>query len=60
MITEKPTVLIVDDEKGLRLGTKRLLENEDYTVETAENGTEGIIKGTEKEFDLAIIDLNKD
>ncbi|MBI9073332.1 MAG: response regulator [Melioribacteraceae bacterium] len=56
-MTDKPRVLIVDDEKGLRLGTKRLLENEDYIVETAENGTEGIIKGTEKEFDLAIIDL---
>jgi PAS domain S-box-containing protein len=50
-------ILIVDDEKGLRLGTKRLLESEGFTVETAENGTEGIEKGTSQEFDLAVIDL---
>lgn len=53
----KPTVLIVDDEKGLRLGAKRLLSGEGYDVTTAENGTEGIKYGTSQEFDLAIIDL---
>lgn len=53
----KPTVLIVDDEKGLRLGAKRLLSGEGYDVTTAENGTEGINYGTSREFDLAIIDL---
>lgn len=53
----KPKVLIVDDEKGLRLGTKRLLESEGYSVVAAENGTEGIEAGTKTEFDLAIIDL---
>lgn len=53
----KIKVLIVDDEKGLRLGTKRLLEMDGYEVEVAENGTEGIHLGTSKEFDIAIIDL---
>ena len=53
----KPKVLIVDDEKGLRLGTKRLLEMEGYFVDTAENGTEGIALGTATEYDLALIDL---
>ncbi len=53
----KAKVLIVDDEKGLRLGTKRLLEREGYDVQTAENGTEGIEIGTGSEFDFAIIDL---
>ncbi len=52
-----PRVLIVDDEKGLRIGTQRLLEMEGYSVETAENGTEGIEKGTKNDFDLAVIDL---
>lgn len=55
--TYKPTVLIVDDEKGLRLGAQRLLTGEGYEVTTAENGTEGIKYGTAQEFDLAIIDL---
>jgi len=53
----KPKVLIVDDEKGLRIGAQRLLEMEGYEVTTAENGTEGIKYGTENEFDIAVIDL---
>ena len=53
----KPKVLIIDDEKGLRLGTKRLLELEGYLVDTAENGTEGIELATNTDYDLALIDL---
>jgi len=53
----KPKVLIVDDEKGLRVGAQRLLSSEGYDVTTAENGTEGINFGTATEFDLAVIDL---
>ena len=53
----KPKVLIVDDEKGLRIGAQRLLTGEGYDVTTAENGTDGIKLGTETEFDLAVIDL---
>ena len=52
-----PKILVIDDEKGLRLGTKRLLEDEGYTARTAENGIEGIKQGTEEEFDLVLIDL---
>lgn len=50
-------ILIVDDEKGLRQGTKRLLEIEGYLVETAENGKDGIGLGTANDYDIAIIDL---
>ena len=57
MNTYKPKVLIVDDEKGLRIGAQRLLTREGYEVTAAENGTDGIRFGTETEFDLAIIDL---
>ncbi len=39
MTTYKPKVLVVDDEKALRTGVKRLLEMENYEVTTAENGT---------------------
>jgi two-component system, OmpR family, phosphate regulon sensor histidine kinase PhoR len=53
----KPKVLVVDDEKGLRVGTKRLLESEGYEVDAAQNGTEGIAFGTLSDYDLAIIDL---
>ena len=54
---QKPKVLVVDDEKGLRIGTKRLLELEGYEVDAAQNGTEGIAFGTSLDYDLAIIDL---
>ncbi|NWG28001.1 MAG: response regulator [Ignavibacteriaceae bacterium] len=57
MTIYKPKVLVVDDEKALRTGVKRLLEMESYEVTTAENGAEGIKFGTETEFDLAVIDL---
>ena len=53
----KPRVIIVDDEKGLRTGTQRLLQSENYIVDTAENGTEGIRMATGREYDLAILDL---
>lgn len=53
----KPKVLIVDDERGLRIGTKRLLESEGYEVDAAQNGTEGIAFGTSSDYDLAVIDL---
>lgn len=57
MDATKAKILIVDDEKGLRIGAKRLLEGEGYEVDTAENGTEGIEKGVSSEYDLAIIDI---
>ncbi len=53
----KPHILIIDDERGLRLGTKRLLESEGYVAETAENGTDGLALARQQEFDLALIDL---
>lgn len=52
-----PHILIIDDEKGLRVGTQRLLESEGYYVETAENGTQGIKLGTGNNFDIAVIDM---
>jgi two-component system phosphate regulon sensor histidine kinase PhoR len=53
----KANILIVDDEKGLRIGTQRLLEDEGYVVDTAENGTQGINLGTSRDYDVAVIDL---
>lgn len=53
----KVNILIVDDEKGLRFGVQRLLMDEGYSVDTAENGEEGIKKGTSKDYDVAVIDL---
>ncbi|MCB0751218.1 MAG: response regulator, partial [Ignavibacteriae bacterium] len=52
-----PKILIVEDEKGLRLGTEKLLIRKGYSVSTAENGKIGIEKSLASDFDLALIDL---
>lgn len=52
-----PKILIVEDEKGLRVGTQRLLTRKNYQVDTAENGTEGIEKGLSIDYDIVLIDL---
>lgn len=52
-----PKILIVEDEKGLRLGTEKLLSRKSFIVSTAENGTEGIRKSLETDFDIVLIDL---
>jgi len=57
MQNAKPKILVVDDEKGLRVGVQRLLEMEGYEVDVAENGTQGIELGTSRDYDLAVIDL---
>ncbi|KAA0261305.1 MAG: response regulator, partial [Chlorobiota bacterium] len=50
-------ILLVDDEDYLRNGVKRILQIEGFEVDTAENGGEGIRKGTESDFDIALLDL---
>jgi len=51
------TVLIVDDEEGIRHGLSRFLEREGYAVELAEDSVhaESILKN--KKIDIAILDL---
>ena len=53
----KPHILIVDDEKGLLSGTKRLLESEGYITYATESGLEGLELARQNELDLALIDL---
>lgn len=51
-----PKILIIDDEKGLRTGTERLLQEEGFEVETAEDGRRGIDKAVNGDFDIILID----
>ena len=53
----KIRVLVIDDEKGMREGCRRILEPEGYLVETAENGEVGLAKIQERSFDLTLLDL---
>jgi signal transduction histidine kinase/CheY-like chemotaxis protein len=53
----KARVLVIDDEEALRIAVKRILELEGFFVGVAMNGTEGIKKISEEDYDLAVIDL---
>jgi DNA-binding NtrC family response regulator len=55
-MTSKP-VLIVDDEKNIRLTLSQALEGAGFDNETAVNGEEALAKLAEKEFALVLLDL---
>lgn len=50
-------ILIIDDEEIIRMGCKRILENEGYAVDQAENGKVGLDLIQQNSYDLAFIDL---
>jgi len=50
-------ILIVEDEPNMRLGLKDNLEFEGYTVELAENGTQGLELILNKSYDLFLLDV---
>ncbi|MCF6136384.1 response regulator transcription factor [Pseudalkalibacillus berkeleyi] len=50
-------ILVVDDEKNILDVSKRYLEREGYTVETAINGKEALHKWKSEQPDLIVLDL---
>lgn len=50
-------ILIVDDEKNIRLTLLKALETFGAEIDTAVNGEEALAKLREKEFDLIMLDL---
>jgi len=53
----KGKILVVDDEHDIREGLELLLLSEGYSVDLAQNGTEGIQKLESATYDLALLDL---
>ena len=51
------TILIADDEPGIRSGCRRVLESCGATIETAASGAEALDRLTAADFDIAIVDL---
>ncbi|MDM8569925.1 response regulator, partial [Thiotrichales bacterium HSG1] len=56
-MSEQSTILIVDDELVSRYTVEVLLANEDYRLEFAKNGEEGLKKATELSPDLMLLDV---
>jgi NADH:ubiquinone oxidoreductase subunit E/ActR/RegA family two-component response regulator len=54
---EQLKILVIDDERGMREGCRRILEPENYQVLTAENGTQGLDLARTDRFDMALIDM---
>jgi len=50
-------VLLVDDENSLREQVKNILENQRYTVETAQDGQQALDKLSAVAFDIVILDI---
>jgi len=51
------TVLIVEDDPGIRLILRTALQDEGFTCIEAESGEEGLALATTQEIDLALVDL---
>src|SRR6188508_2167395 len=53
----KPTILIVDDEPGVRSALSGVLRDEGYTVEAVSSGEECLDRVTRGAFDLIVLDV---
>lgn len=50
-------ILIVDDEKSIRAALRDILEYEDYEVEEAKDGEEGLYMILNNQYDVALCDI---
>jgi DNA-binding response OmpR family regulator len=50
-------ILVVEDNPRILTFLRKGLAEEGYSVETSENGDDGFAKGTEQDFDAAIVDI---
>lgn len=50
-------ILIVDDERAIRRALREILEFEDFQVDEAENGKEGLEKATSTTYDIIFCDI---
>ena len=53
----QPKILIIDDELGIREGTKRALTPQGFSVDTAEDGDQGLRKIEANPYDLVLLDV---
>lgn len=56
-VSQKATILVVDDEEAMRDSCCQVLSKDGYVTETAENGHSGLQKVKEIKPDLVLIDL---
>lgn len=54
---DKKRILVIDDEKNIRLTLGTLLESLGYLIDIAATGAEGVIKASCSEYFLAFLDM---
>src|SRR5512140_710601 len=57
MVSEKGTILVVDDELSVRDSLKRWFEDEGYRVDTGESAAEALSMMAGNRWDLALVDI---
>src|SRR5690554_7154197 len=50
-------ILVIDDEKSIRRALKEIFEFENYEVDEAEDGKEGLEKATSQYYDVIFCDI---
>lgn len=55
--SDKPAVLIIDDDKGMCKTLSRILELDGYHISTANTASEGIALAKEHVFNIALLDI---
>lgn len=53
----KKKILVVDDEKNIRITLRMCLSGEGYEIDTAEDGEEGLKKAEKEKYDLIFLDI---
>ncbi len=56
-MSEKKIILVIDDDKDILQLIKIILENENYSIFTAETGEEGIAIAIKEKPDLILLDI---
>jgi DNA-binding response OmpR family regulator len=54
---QRARILVVDDDQGITITMKAILENEGYEVDLASTGSEAARKTEEKAYNLALLDI---
>ena len=57
MKTQPGNILIIDDEDSIRDTLKEILEDEGYSVYTAEDGQEGLVLLSDNDIDVVFLDV---
>jgi DNA-binding NtrC family response regulator len=55
--TDRPRILIIDDDRAFRVGTGALLADDGYEVDAAGSGDEGLARLTTGGYELVLLDL---